>query len=120
MYAKLILRNVKRSAKDYLIYIVTLTICAALFYAFLSITSRYYHPQAGAEYDFTVLGDGMKLAILSITLLILFLIRYVNNYMLRRRQKEFAVQSGSSSRRPSCWAVSAPAPASCLACSAPS
>ena len=93
MYAKLILRNVKRSAKDYLIYIVTLTICAALFYAFLSITSRYYHPQAGAEYDFTVLGDGMKLAILSITLLILFLIRYVNNYMLRRRQKEFAVQS---------------------------
>ncbi len=93
MYAKLILRNVKRSAKDYLIYIVTLTICAALFYAFLSITSRYYHPQTGTEYDFTVLGDSMKLAILSITLLILFLIRYVNNYMLRRRQKEFAVQS---------------------------
>ena len=45
MYAKLILRNVKRSAKDYLIYIVTLTICAALFYAFLSIPiNRYYKP----------------------------------------------------------------------------
>ena len=93
MYAKLILRNVKRSAKDYLIYIVTLTICATLFYAFLSITSRYYKPDVGAEYDFTVLGDSMKLAVVSITLLLLFLIRYVNSYMLRHRQKEFAVQS---------------------------
>lgn len=93
MYTKLILQNVKRSAKDYLIYTVTLTICATLFYAFLSITSCYYHPETGAEYDFSILGDNMKLAIVSITLLILFLIRYVNSYMLRHRQKEFAVQS---------------------------
>lgn len=93
MYAKLILRNMKRSAKDYLIYIVTLTICSMLFYAFLSITSRYYRPEVGAEYDFTILGSNIKLAVVCITLLLLFLIRYVNNYMLRRRQKEFAIQS---------------------------
>ena len=35
MYAKLVYRNAKRSAKDYLIDIVTLTICVTLFYAFL-------------------------------------------------------------------------------------
>ena len=60
MYAKLIFKNAKRSAKDYLIYIVTMTICVTLFYAFLSISSSYYNPDIGSEYDFTLLSDGMK------------------------------------------------------------
>lgn len=93
MYAKLIFKNAKRSVKDYLIYIVTMTICVTLFYSFLSISSEYYQPDIGSEYDFTLLSDGMKIAICLITLCLLFLIRFVNNYMLRRRQKEFAVQS---------------------------
>lgn len=93
MYAKLILKNAKRSLKDYLIYIVTMTICVTLFYSFLSISSRYYRPDIGSEYDFTMLSDGMKMAVCLITLCLLFLIRFVNNYMLRHRQKEFAVQS---------------------------
>lgn len=93
MYAKLVLRNAKRSAKDYLIYVVTMTICVMLFYAFLSITSRYYNPDVGTAYEFTLVGDGLKMAICAVTLLLLFLIRYVNNYMLRRKQKEFAIQS---------------------------
>ena len=93
MYAKLVFRNAKRSVKDYLVYIVTMTICVTLFYAFLSISSSYYSPDIGSEYDFTLLSDGMKIAICMITLLLLFLIRFVNHYMLRRKQKEFAVQS---------------------------
>lgn len=93
MYAKLVLRNAKRSVKDYLIYIVTMTICVTLFYSFLSISSSYYQPDIGSEYDFTMLSDGMKVAICAVTLVLLFLIRFVNNYMLRRRQKEFAIQA---------------------------
>lgn len=93
MYSKLVFRNVKRSVKDYLIYIVTMTICVTLFYSFLSISSSYYKPDIGNEYDFMMLSDGMKVAICVITLFLLFLIRFVNNYMLRRKQKEFAVQS---------------------------
>ena len=93
MYAKLVLRNAKRSVKDYLIYIVTMTICVTLFYSFLSISSSYYQPNIGSEYDFTMLSDGMKVAICAVTLVLLFLIRFVNNYMLRRRQKEFAIQA---------------------------
>ena len=93
MYAKLVLRNAKRSVKDYLIYIVTMTICVTLFYSFLSISSSYYQPDIGSEYDFTMLSDGMKVTICAVTLVLLFLIRFVNNYMLRRRQKEFAIQS---------------------------
>lgn len=93
MYAKLAFRNARRSAKDYLVYVVTMTICVMLFYAFLSITSKYYNPNIGTEYDFTLLSDGMKMAVCAVTLLLLFLIRYVNNYMLQRKQKEFAIQS---------------------------
>lgn len=93
MYAKLVLRNAKRSVKDYLIYIVTMTICVTLFYSFLSISSSYYQPDIGSEYDFTMLSDGMKVAICAVTLVLLFLIQFVNNYMLRRKQKEFAIQS---------------------------
>ena len=93
MYAKFVFRNAKRSAKDYLVYVVTMTICVMLFYAFLSITSKYYNPNVGTEYEFTLVSDGLKMAICAVTLLLLFLIRYVNNYMLRRKQKEFAIQS---------------------------
>ncbi len=93
MYLKLIIRNVRRSARDYLIYMVTMTVCAMLLYSFLSVTSRYYRPDMGAQYNLAVLGDDMKLAVGSISLLLLFLVRFVNNYMLRHRQKEFAVQT---------------------------
>lgn len=93
MYAKLVFKNAKRSVKDYLVYIVTMTICVTLFYAFLSVSSSFYNPDIGSEYDFTLLSDGMKVAICMITLLLLFLIRFVNHYMLQRKQKEFAVQS---------------------------
>ena len=93
MYVKLVFRNAKRSVKDYLVYIVTMTICVTLFYSFLSISSSYYHPDIGSEYNFTMLSGGMKMAICAITLILLFLIKFVNNYMLRRRQKEFALES---------------------------
>lgn len=93
LFIKIMLRNTRRSVKDYLVYVVTLALCSAMFYAFLSITSRYYRPDIGAEFNIAVLSDGMKLAIGMITLLILFLVRYVNQFMLLRRQKEFGIQT---------------------------
>lgn len=93
MYAKLVFKNARRSVKDYLIYIVTMTVCVTLFYAFLSISSKYYHPPVGTEFDITMLAGGMKLAICGISLLLLFLIHYVNRFMLQQKQKEFAVET---------------------------
>lgn len=92
MYAKLVLRSARRSVGDYLIYLVTLTLCVGLFYAFLSISSRHYHPDIGAEFDLTFLSDGMKVAVCGVTLLLWFLIRYVNRYMLRQKQPTLAIQ----------------------------
>ena len=91
MYAKLALENVKKSTKDYLIYIVTLTACISMFYAFLSISSNYYDPNIGAEFNLDILGDGIKYAILLITVLLMFLMQYVNHFMIQRRKREFAI-----------------------------
>ena len=92
MYGKLILRSARRSVQDYLIYLVTLTLCVGLFYAFLSISSRYYHPNIGVVFNLSALSDGMKVAVCGVTLLLWFLIRYVNRYMLRQKQPSLAVQ----------------------------
>ncbi len=93
MYAKLVFKNARRSVKEYLVYLVTMTICVTLFYSFVSISSKYYQPDIGTEYHFRILGDGMKYAICAVTLILLFLISYVNRYMLQSRKKEFALQA---------------------------
>lgn len=93
LYAKFAFRNVRRSTKDYLIYMVTMTLCTTMFYAFLSICSTHYHPNLGTQFDFNMLSQGMKLAICGVSLLLLFLIHYVNRFMLRTKQKEFAIQA---------------------------
>lgn len=93
MYAKLVIKNIRRSARDYLIYLVTLVLCVGMFYAFLSLSSRYYSLPIGEAYSLIGLTDGMKLGICLITLVIIFLIKYVNDYMLKRKQKAFAVQT---------------------------
>ena len=57
------------------------------------ISSTHYHPTIGAEYNISLLAGGMKLAICGISLLLLFLIHYVNRFMLRKKQSEFAVEA---------------------------
>lgn len=93
MYVKLALRNAKKSVKDYLIYVVTLTLCVGLFYSFMSICSKFYVSTLPVEYDLEALQKIMKYPIVAITALLIFLVLYVNNYMLKRRQKEFAIQA---------------------------
>lgn len=87
----MVLRSVRKSIKDYLIYMLTLILCVSLFYAFLSISSKYYKPMVGEQYDITILSDGMKMIICVITCLIVFLVKYVNEYMLRRKKREYAI-----------------------------
>lgn len=93
MYAKLALRNVKRSAKDYLIYVITLILSVGLFYGFMSIASPYYNELLPVKINLEILNKAMRIAVPIVALLVVFLISYVNTYMLRRKQKEFAVQT---------------------------
>lgn len=93
MYVKLALRNVKRSAKDYLIYMLTLILSVGLFYGFLSITSPFYNSKLPIQMNLGYFSEKMKIIIPIIALLLIFLISYVNRYMIKRRKKEFALQT---------------------------
>lgn len=99
MYAKLIFKNAKRSVKDYLIYIVTMTLCVTLFYAFLSISSTHYHPTIGAEYNISLLAGGMKLAICGISLLLLRILTFPTPTRIWQITKKPTVSSTVSGKK---------------------
>lgn len=93
MYAKLVVRNAIRSAKDYLIYFVTLVLTVGLFYSFMAITSVHYRQSLPVGYDLDLLKQFIRYPIILITLLISFLVVYVNSYMIKKKHKMFAIQS---------------------------
>lgn len=93
MYRKFLFKNAGKSVKDYLLYLVTLTICTGLFYGFLSVSSIWYQPDLGTQYNTDILGNAMKTAICILACILIFLIRYVNRFMLLRRQKQFGLQA---------------------------
>ncbi|QYE96565.1 ABC transporter permease [Paraclostridium sordellii] len=90
MYAKLAISNAKKSIKDYLIYFITISICVSLFYAFTSLSSSSYELITEKSYNFENLEKMLKYSTYVITALLVLLIGYVNRYMIRRRQREFA------------------------------
>ena len=69
MYAKLALRNVKRSAKDYLIYVITLILSVGLFYGFMSIASPYYNESLPVKINLEILNKAMRIAVPIVALL---------------------------------------------------
>lgn len=90
MYVKLALGNAKKSIKDYLIYFITITICVSLFYAFMSLSSSSYELITEKSYKFEVLKTILKYSTYVITGVLIILVGYVNKYMMKRRQREFA------------------------------
>jgi hypothetical protein len=90
MYAKLTLRNAKRSVGDYLLYVTTMIVLSAImmFSNSLSVVSGQSGLQAGSVP-----------AMISLVMIALF--NYINGYMLRRRAKEFAtyIMLGMNKRR---------------------
>ncbi|WP_455543060.1 FtsX-like permease family protein [Intestinibacter sp.] len=90
MYVKLALSNAKKSIKDYLIYFITITICVSLFYAITSLSSSSYEFITEKSYNFEALKLILKYSTYIITAALALLIAYVNKYMIKRRQKEFA------------------------------
>lgn len=94
MYLKLALRNFRRTAKDYIVYFITLALAVSLFYGFLSLSStQYYTLVKSAKFDLSNLYSFLKYSSIAISMILLFLINYVNNYMMKIRSNEFALYS---------------------------
>lgn len=91
MFAKLAITNAKKPIKDYSIYFITITLCVGLFYAFMSLSSSSYELITEDSYNFEMLQDIMKYSTYVITALLAILVGYVNNYVMKRRKREFAI-----------------------------
>lgn len=93
MLAKLAFANVRRSYKDFAIYFFTLLIGVAVFYAFNSITAQdavlaFDKSQGNMIELLSYLINGVSVFI---CVILAFLVVYASRYLIKRRNKEFAI-----------------------------
>ena len=92
MYAKLFRGNIRKTLRDYLVYFFTLVVSSTLFFAFLSLTSRYNDILGGdGNYSLALFQDTIRYAVLAVSFIFIVLVRYINSHMLRQRSREFSV-----------------------------
>ena len=89
IYKKLSLRNMKRSMKDYLAYMLTMILVTALMYAFNSLIFRNELEEYFELED--MMGMMTGLATFFIMLIVAWLINYMVRFMLEKRSTEFGV-----------------------------
>lgn len=77
MLAKLSIRNAKRSAKDYLVYILTMTVITAFMYAFNSLI---FQNELEACFEMVPL---MATMIGFVTVFIVWIVAWLIHYMVR-------------------------------------
>lgn len=88
MYAKLALRNIRRSLRDYIIYFITLSLTVALIYSFLALG---FSPDIiRMTENMSMLTSGILLLSVLIAFMSSFVIGYAIRFMLGQRKKEFA------------------------------
>ena len=89
MLGKLAFRNVRRSARDYLVYFLTMTFVTALMFAFNSLI---FTEDIGEMYDIAgVMIALVGLATFFIVLIVAWLINYMVRFMLEKRSQEFGI-----------------------------
>ena len=90
MLCKLAWGNVRRAGKDYLVYLLTLTLAVTVFYAFNTIS---------IQVDFVTMEEGLSQLLggifsgltLFLAAIMGFLMVYANGFIMKRRKKEFGL-----------------------------
>lgn len=89
MFGKLAFRNVRRSARDYLVYVLTMTFIVALMFAFNSII---FSRDIQTMYELAGMMAAMiGIATFFIVLIVAWLINYMVRFMLEKRSREFGI-----------------------------
>ncbi len=93
MSFKLAFKNMKKNTKDYIIYFLTLVLGVAIFYIFNSMDSQYAMLQISESKREMIEIMVQVLGVLSmfISIVLAFLIIYANNFLIKRRNKEFGL-----------------------------
>ena len=104
MFCKLALRNVRRSARDYAIYFVTVALGVAMFYAFNTVNDQAVLLDALSADSLRMLDLlNMMMGLFSgvVACVLGFLVVYANRFIIRRRRREFGMylMLGMSPRR---------------------
>ena len=93
MYSKLAIKNLVRSLKEYTIYFFTLVFAICVFYTFNSIKSQsiIMDFNSAQSIAFELVDRVMSVASIFVAFILGFLIIYANNYLIKRRKKEFGI-----------------------------
>ena len=91
MFGKLALRNVRRSARDYLVYVLTMTFVVSLMFAFNSII---FSKDLQKMYEMAAIMAAM---IGIATFFIVLIVAWLINYMVIRKQYPLNSRWGLSS-----------------------
>ncbi|MDN6182767.1 MAG: FtsX-like permease family protein, partial [Staphylococcus equorum] len=89
MLFSIALKNVKKSFKDYTIYFLTLTIAVSIFYSFNSFDSSSINYLESNYLE--SLNKILSIVSVFVAFILSGLILYANNFLIKRRKKEFAL-----------------------------
>ena len=93
MSFKLAFKNMKKNMKDYVIYFITLVLGVAIFYIFNSMEAQQAALSMSESKQQIIELMVQALGIVSgfVTVVLGFLIVYANNFLIKRRKKEFGL-----------------------------
>ncbi|MEG2457873.1 MAG: FtsX-like permease family protein [Bacilli bacterium] len=93
MLFKLSIRNIKKSIKDYAIYFFTLVLGVAIFYVFNSLDGQtaFLHFNETTSELINMIIETLGVVSVFVSIVLGFLIIYANNFLIKRRKKEFGI-----------------------------
>lgn len=91
MLCKLAWGNVRRAGRDYLVYLLTLTLGVTVFYAFNTVSMQVDIAGIDEEGLAQVMGSILGYLTYFLAGVMAFLMVYANNFIMKRRKKEFGL-----------------------------
>lgn len=93
MLFRIALSNIRRAGRDYLVYFLTLALAVTVFYAFNTISFQVDIAGVGSKNPGmgTLLGSIISGLTIFLAFVMGFLLVYANNYIMRRRKREFGL-----------------------------
>lgn len=99
MLCKLAWGNVRRAGRDYLVYLLTLTLGVTVFYAFNTVSMQVDIAGIKEEGLSELMGGILGYLTYFLAGVMAFLMVYANNFIMKRRKKEFGLYQVLGMRR---------------------
>ena len=91
MFFRLALGNVRKSLRDYTVYFVTLVLGVTVFYAFNTISGQADFLSEDTRQMVKTVAMLMGFVTVFLSFVLGFLMVYANNYLVKRRKREFGL-----------------------------